>query len=147
MNSFKVTICSKEFALKTEDEPIYYINLAKKLESQIYGMSKTNDSMTVFNSALLVALAASDEAKKANDSIDNIRTQIKEYVDDACLARSERDDALKEIAGLIKQKDELAARVSVLENEIEILKMQKNIEEQMTLESVPVNVKKVTNKY
>jgi len=129
MNKVKVTICGKEFSLKTDDAPSYYINLAKKVDTEIYRMAASADNVSVQSAAILVALQAFDEAQKANDSIDNIRTQIKEYVDDACQARLERDEA-------VKNEKALLARVSALENELQIKKMKADIDEQLTLDSV-----------
>lgn len=128
MNKVKVTVCGKEFSLKTDDEPSYFISLAKKVDDEIYKMMSESDNMSMQSAAVLTALAAYDEAQKANDSIDNIRTQIKEYVDEACRARTERDEALK------KQK-ELSARISSLENELKIKRMKSDINEQLTLDS------------
>ncbi len=127
MNKVKVTICGKEFNLKTEDAPSYYIGLAKKVDTEIYRMASSADNISVQSAAILVALQAFDEAQKANDSIDNIRTQIKEYVDDACQARLERDEALKNEKALL-------ARISALENEVKIKKMKNDIDEQLTLD-------------
>lgn len=129
MNKVKVTICGKEFNLKTDDAPSYYINLAKKVDTEIYRMAASADNVSVQSAAILVALQAFDEAQKANDSIDNIRTQIKEYVDDACQARLERDEA-------VKNEKTLLARISALENELQIKKMKAEIDEQLTLDSV-----------
>ncbi|MCL2053559.1 MAG: cell division protein ZapA [Oscillospiraceae bacterium] len=128
MNKFKVTICGREFPLQTDEQPEYYIKLADKVESTISSMSRGTDSLNVFSAALLTALSAFDEAKKANDSIDNIRTQIKEYVDDACQSRIERDEA-------VKRAEVLSARVAALENELNILKMREDISGQLTLEN------------
>ena len=129
MNKVKVTICGKEFNLKTDDAPSYYINLAKKVDTEIYRMAASADNVSVQSASILVALQAFDEAQKANDSIDNIRTQIKEYVDDACQARLERDEA-------VKNEKALLARISALENELQIKKMKAEIDEQLTLDSV-----------
>ena len=92
-------------------------------------MAASADNVSVQSAAILVALQAFDEAQKANDSIDNIRTQIKEYVDDACQARLERDEA-------VKNEKALLARISALENELQIKKMKAEIDEQLTLDSV-----------
>ncbi len=127
MNKVKVTICGKEFNLKTDESPSYFIELARKVDSEIYKMASSSDNMSIQSAATLVALAAFDEAKKANDSIDNIRTQIKEYVDDACKARLERDEALK-------NEKSLLARISALENELKIKHMKSDIDEQLTLD-------------
>ena len=127
MNKVKVTICGKEFSLKTDEAPSYLIGLAKKVDSEIYKMASSADNISIQSAAILVALAAYDDAQKANDSIDNIRTQIKEYVDDACQARLERDEA-------VKNEKTLLARVSALENELQIKKMKSDIDEQLTLD-------------
>ncbi|MDE6133709.1 MAG: hypothetical protein K2G04_10125, partial [Oscillospiraceae bacterium] len=63
----------------------------------------------------------------ANDSIDNIRSQIKEYVDDAGKARAERDRA-------VKAEAELKAKISSLENELKITQMKSDIDRQLTLD-------------
>lgn len=128
MNKVKVTVCGKEFNLKTDDAPSYLINLAQKVDAEIYKMAASADNISIQSAAILVALQAFDETQKANDSIDNIRTQIKEYVDDACQARLERDEALKNEKALL-------ARVSALENELQIKKMKADIDEQLTLDS------------
>lgn len=138
MNKFKITICGKEFSLQTEEEPKYYIELAKKLDTAIMDMSRASDNLTVFSSAVLTALSAFEEVQKVNDSMDNIRKQIKEYVDDAHQARIERDEAKK-------HEKELKAKVASLENEINILKMQKNIEEQLTIDIKDIKPK--TNRF
>ena len=127
MNKVKVTICGKEFNLKTDDAPSYFTKLAEKVDSEIYKMLSSADNMSVQSAAILVALSAFDEVQKANDSIDNIRTQIKEYVDDAGKARLERDEALKKEKALL-------ARVSALENELKIRNMKADIDEQLTLD-------------
>lgn len=127
MNKVKVTICGKEFNLRTDEAPSYFIDLAKKVDAEIYKMASSSDNMSIQSAAILVALAAYDDAQKSNDSIDNIRTQIKEYVDDACRARMERDEALKNEKALL-------ARISALENELKIKHMKTDIDEQLTLD-------------
>ena len=127
MNKVKVTICGKEFSLKTDEAPSYLIGLAKKVDTEIYKMASSADNISIQSAAILVALSAYDDAQKANDSIDNIRTQIKEYVDDACQARLERDEA-------VKNEKSLLARISALENELQIKKMKSDIDEQLTLD-------------
>lgn len=129
MNKVKVTICGKEFNLKTDDSPAYFTKLAKKVDDEIYKMMSSADNMSIQAAAVLAALSAYDEAQKANDSIDNIRTQIKEYVDDACQARAERDEA-------VKKQEELMTRITTLENELKIKAMKSDINEQLTFEGV-----------
>ena len=127
MNKVKVTVCGKEYALKTEEAPNYFIVLGRKVENTINDMTRQSDSLSVQSAAVLAALSAFDEAQKANESIDNIRTQIKEYVDDACKARNERDNALKEV-------EALKVRITELENALRIEEMKHTIDGHLSSE-------------
>lgn len=121
MNKVRVTICGKEYALKTEESASYFYALAKKVEKEIDGMVAQSDSISVQSAAVLAALSAFDEAQKANESIDNIRTQIKEYVDEACTARAEKEEALKQV-------EELKLKIKDLENQLDISRMKETID-------------------
>ncbi len=121
MNKVKVTICGKDYSLKTEETASYFIGLAKKVDNTINQMTAQCDTLSVQSAAVLAALSAFDDAQKANESIDNIRTQIKEYVDEACRARAERDEA-------VKNEEALKARITELENELRIEQMKNTID-------------------
>lgn len=127
MNKVKVIMCGKEYALKTEEAPSYFIGLAAKVDRTIGEMTAQSNTLTVQSAAVLAALSAFDEAKKANESIDNIRTQIKEYVDEACRARMELDEANKTI-------DSLKTKIKELENELKIKAMKQEIDSQLSFD-------------
>ncbi|MDE7289818.1 MAG: cell division protein ZapA [Oscillospiraceae bacterium] len=139
MNKVKVTICGKEFSLKTDDSPSYMTGLAKKVDTAIADMMSSSANLPVQSAAILTALAAYDELQKANDSIDNIRSQIKEYVDDAGKARAERDRA-------VKSENALKAKISALENELKIKQMKSDIDRQLTLDMSDTSANKQDNK-
>lgn len=127
MNKVKVTICGKEFSLRTDDTQSYMTGLAKKVDTAIADMMSSSANLPMQSAAILTALAAYDELQKANDSIDNIRSQIKEYVDDAGKARAERDRA-------VKSENALKAKISSLENELKIKQMKSDIDRQLTID-------------
>lgn len=127
MNKVKITICGREYNLKTDDSPAYIAGLAKKVDSAITEMMSSSSSMSMQSAAVLAALAAYDELEKANGSIDNIRSQIKEYVDDAGHARAERDKA-------VKKESELTAKIAALENELKIKHMKNDIDRQLSID-------------
>ncbi len=122
MNKVKVTVCGKDFSLQTDEAPSYYLALAKKLDREIMKMVDLGDNISVQSAAILVGLTAFDELQKSNDSIDNIRTQVKEYVDDACRARAERDEAQKVI-------EVLEGKIAILENELNLIKLKDTVKE------------------
>ena len=116
MNRIKVTICGKEYSLKTAENASYVLNLAAELERKINDMVNSGNGVSVQTAAILIALSAMDDANKANQSVDNIRTQIKQYVDEAAKAMLERDEA-------IKDKESLKSKLSGLENDLKIQKI------------------------
>ncbi len=119
-NKVRVTICGKEYALQTDESPSYVIGLAKRLDKQITDLVNSGDNISIQAAAIIAALSALDEANKSNESIDNIRTQIKDYVDDAGRARMERDEALKEL-------ELLRGKVASLENDLKLMQLKGSI--------------------
>ena len=113
----KVVLCGKEYALQTEDAPSYVYQLAKNLEKRISDITENNPRVSAHSAVMMVALSTMDELTKANNSVEVIRTQVKEYVDEAGKARLERDAALREI-------DVLKAKIEALEtlNKLKSLK-------------------------
>ncbi len=108
-NLVKVVLCGKEYRLQTEDAPSYVYQLAKTLEKRISDITEKNRQVSAHSAVMMVALSALDELTKANNSVEVIRSQVKEYVDEAGKARLERDAALREI-------DTLRAKIEQLEN-------------------------------
>ena len=109
VNRVKVVLCGKEYILRTEDAPSYVYQLAKSLEKSIKENMEKNPRISSHSAVMMVALSTMDELTKANNSIEVIRSQVKEYVDEAGKARLERDAALREI-------DVLKAKIEQLEN-------------------------------
>ncbi len=113
LNRVKVVLCGKEYVLQTEDAPSYVYQLAKTLEKRISDITENNPRVSAHSAVMMVALSTMDELTKANAGVENIRSQVKEYVDQAGKARLERDAALREI-------DVCKAKIEQLENLIKL---------------------------
>ena len=74
-----------------------------------------------YTAAIMVALSVLDDLNKANQRLDNIRTQTKEYVDEAGKSRIERDSAQKEV-------EALKAKIVQLENMIKLRQLKDSLE-------------------
>ena len=61
--------------------------------------------------AVLAALDYCDEAVKATESADNLRSQIKDYLEDSSQARMEADEARRENEKLKKEVQTLRSRL------------------------------------
>ena len=123
MNKVKVSICGKEYSLQTDESPEYVASMAKQLSKRIAALTAQSDSRTVHAATLLVALSYMDDLSKSNATIDNIRTQIREYVDDAAFARLERDEAQRE-------NEALKLQIAELENQLKLHSIQDAIDGQ-----------------
>lgn len=111
MNRVKVVICGKEYSLHTEEEPTYVYALARKLEKNISDIVGNNTNISVYSASVMIALSTLDEINRCNEDMDNLRVQIKEYVDEAGKARLERDSALREIESLKEKVAELEKKL------------------------------------
>lgn len=120
----KVVLCGKEYVLQTEEAPSYVYQLAKTLEKRISDITENNPRISAHSAVMMVAFSTMDELTKANAGVEVIRSQVKEYVDEAGKARMERDAALREI-------DVCKAKIEQLEN---LLKL-KSLKESIVLES------------
>lgn len=124
INRVKVVLCGREYVLQTEDAPSYVYQLAKNLEKRISDITEENPRVSAHSAVMMVALSAMDELTKANNSVEVIRSQVKEYVDEAGKARLERDAALREI-------DVLKAKIEQLENLNKLKSLKDSIGEEM----------------
>ncbi|MBQ5332089.1 MAG: cell division protein ZapA [Oscillospiraceae bacterium] len=115
VNKVKVTICGKEYNLQTDETPEYLISLAKRVDKEINDLVKAKPNFGIQNAAVFVALTSLDEAQKAADSIENIRTQIKTYMSETAKARKEKEK-------LADKNKALSEKIEALEKEIKELK-------------------------
>ncbi|WP_295152731.1 cell division protein ZapA [uncultured Ruminococcus sp.] len=111
MATYKVNIMGKEYNLTSEENKDYTERLAAALDKRIRTMRSRFGSLSVTDCAVLTALDCMDELGQSNRNIDNIRTQIKDYVDDAGRARNQAAAAQREIKALKE-------RIEQLENEL-----------------------------
>ncbi|MBR2315423.1 MAG: cell division protein ZapA [Clostridia bacterium] len=95
-NRVKLTIGGAEYAIVTEDDIAYVTELGAELNEALESTMKENPRISTTQAAVLVALQYADEFKKANISSDNLRSQIKDYLDDAASAKSKADWARHE---------------------------------------------------
>lgn len=123
-NKVKVIICGKEYNLRTDEKPEYIKGLADRIDKEIGDMVKAKPNFGIQNAAVFVALTSLDEAAKAQESIENIRGQIKTYVNEAGKARSANEkltakvkELEQKIAALEKENKELKKRPALYDCE------------------------------
>lgn len=120
LNDVKVIICGKEYKLKTAESPNYVFALARTLEARINDNMLSGSGSSPYTAAIMVALSLLDDMNKANQRLDSIRTQTKEYVDEAGKSRLELDSAQKEI-------EVLKSKIVQLENMVKLKQLKDSI--------------------
>ena len=107
----KVMIAGMNFSLVSEDDPAYVEGLAKQLSKKIEDIVAANVNLSVAQAAILVALDCEDELNKHNNSSDNLRSQIKDYLEDAARARMEAEGYKRELDKVKAELERLKAEL------------------------------------
>jgi cell division protein ZapA len=114
MNKIKVTICGKDYNLVSEDSPELISSRARRTDALINRFS-SELKVNIQNAAVLSVLDIMTDADKLTNVVDNLRSQISEYVDEAVRERSRADEAHKALEKLRKGHDEAVIKAAELE--------------------------------
>ena len=109
-NRVKVRIIGREYTLGTDNTPEYTAAIAEELDSKMNTMLAASRTLSGIDVAILCALDALDESKKAITNADNIRLQLGEYVAAADRAQTSAEVYKKEVAALKRRIEELEER-------------------------------------
>ncbi len=96
-NKVKLTICGVNYFINTDESVEYTENLGKKIDERMAQILKGGSLITMTQAAVLVALETADELAKSEGNVENFRSQIKDYLEDAAKAKSERDYYKREL--------------------------------------------------
>ena len=103
----KLTIAGVEQSIIAEDDVKYVQELGRDLDRALTKIMKESPRLSTTQAAVLAALSYADECKKASDSADRLREQIKDYLDDASNAKSKADWARHELEEAKRQIETL----------------------------------------
>lgn len=99
----RLEICGSNYVISTTDTEEYTLSLAEKLDKQMNEFLTATPSASVTSAAVLCALSYLDELEKSSASADNMRSQIKDYLEDAAKAKLEAEDARREMERLRRE--------------------------------------------
>lgn len=103
----KLTICGSNYIVSTTDSEEYVNQLAERLDTDMTEIMTQNPSASVAASAVISALSYLDELNKNASSTDNMRAQIKDYLEDAAKAKLAAEQARREVERLQKEVQRL----------------------------------------
>ena len=102
-NRITVSICGTDYTLMAEESPSYMQKVGKYVDDK---MSETLRAAKVnrTDAAVLTALNLADELMKAQQNAENLRSQLKGYLDEANRAKTEISELKREIFRLQNHK-------------------------------------------
>lgn len=103
-NKVSLKIAGSDYYIVSEEQPAYMHELAQDVDSKISDILKSGN-LSITQAAILAALEFADDAKKNKASADNLRSQLKEYLEDAAKAKGERDFYKRELDKVTKNSD------------------------------------------
>ncbi|MBQ4267887.1 MAG: cell division protein ZapA [Clostridia bacterium] len=127
-NKVRLSIGGAEYTVIAEDDVRYVQSLGKELDRALAAIMKANDRLSVTQAAILLALDYADECKKATETADRLREQIKDYLDDASNAKSKADLARHESETLRKEIETLKTQNVKMKAELDALKKPRKLE-------------------
>jgi len=106
-NKVKLTICGNDYFITTDDDVKYTMDLGNEMDDRLGKLMKENPRLSVTQSAILAALEFADNAKKASQTAEHLRSQIQQYLEDASRAQADADIAKREVERLNREKNSL----------------------------------------
>ena len=111
-NKIKLHVGGIEYVINTDDDESYIQNLGHELNERLDQIARDNKYLSTTMVAVLAALDSMDESKKSLADAENLRTQLKSFVEDAACARLEADEARREIERLNRENQSLRNKLS-----------------------------------
>lgn len=105
-NKVTVFVAGHKLTLLTNETEKYVTDIASRVDTAINTMFSTTN-MSKEKCAVMAALDFCDDEHKARTSLNEVKEQIKDYIDDSTKLRAENEALKAEVARLKGEKEEL----------------------------------------
>ena len=105
INRVRLEICETEYIVTSEEPESYMLELGAQLDRDMRTLMNNDSRISTTMAAVLAAL-------KATDAADNLRAQMKEYLDDNARARQDADNARREADRLRREIQDMQDKFS-----------------------------------
>ena len=99
----RLNICGSSYVVNTSESEDYMKNLADRLNLDMNELMASSNSVSITTAAVMTALNYRDELEKASGSADNMRRQIKDYLEDAASAKMAAEELRRDNVALRKK--------------------------------------------
>ena len=95
-NRVTMNICGEDYTLIAEESPSYMERVGKLVDARLSEVLETG-SVSRTDAAILAAINLADELLKAQESAENLRRQVKTYLDEAAQAKNEVSELKRQL--------------------------------------------------
>ena len=99
-NKVKLNIAGTSYVINSADSEENVLKLADTLDKDMRKILERSPSASVTSAAVICALTYLDKLDKSDSSADNMRTQVRQYLEDANKARMEAEKVKLELEKL-----------------------------------------------
>lgn len=100
INRVKIRVLENTYTIATPESERYVQQLAAELDTQVRQLMDVDAKLSPNAALILCAMGYADSFHKSEQSADHMRSQLTDYLEDAAKARSELDEARREIEKL-----------------------------------------------
>ncbi len=115
-NKVTLRIGGAEYTVRADEETAYILAVGEEVDTYVTQLMKDTPQISTTVAAVFAALEFCDRAHKADAAADNLRAQIRGYVEEAGRARLDVDEARREINRLNQQLQVMTVKLSRYEN-------------------------------
>ena len=108
-NRITVSIGGEDYTLMAEESPAYMQKVAALVDARMNGIMSSG-RVSRMDAAVLTAANLADELLKQQMSTENLRSQLKGYLDDANKAKSELSECRRELVKLQQKQQKQEKR-------------------------------------
>lgn len=95
-NRVTMNICGEDYTLIAEESPSYMERVGKLVDEKLSEVLNAG-SVSRTDAAILAAINLADELLKAQESGENLRRQVKTYLDEAAQAKNEVSELKRQL--------------------------------------------------
>ena len=106
-NKIRLTVAQNDYYVLSDQSEEYIRGLAAKLDKEIKTLMERSSTVSVTSAAVLLALNYMEESMKQTEAADNLRSQIKSYLEDSAKARMENEKLQREVERLQEENKKL----------------------------------------
>lgn len=119
-NKVNLTICGVEYTIIAEESTDYVKKVGQMVHQKMVELINESPKMSTHMAAVLTAVNLCDELMRAQQTADNLRVQLKKYLDDSSKSRQEAEESKREVMQLKGEIQDLKVLLSKMDGQTTI---------------------------